>query len=100
LKNIVLNALDELGVEVISTVLKEPNDEENPVAVVITSLGYIIVRAWPEHNYCALDIHLWRHFQKQDLMKDTLLVAFGSRSSSSYRIVGHVFCQRIFRFID
>jgi len=87
LKNIVLNALDELGVEVISSVLKESNDEENPVAVVITSLGYIIVRAWPEHNYCALDIHHWSHFQKQDLMKDTLLVAFGSRSSSSYRIV-------------
>jgi len=102
IKDVIVKALvEKVGVEIISSVLPESNDEEDPntvvvndstdaskpVVVVIMAEGYVVARAWPEHNYCALDIHVLGSFQKHELMKEALLSAFETKSYSSYRIV-------------
>jgi len=86
-KNIVMNALEKESFSMISTVLPEDNDDENISVVVILLEGYIVVRAWPDNKYCALDIHLWSNFENLEGIEKSLLAAFGSESSSSYRIV-------------
>lgn len=61
-----------------------------PAGVVVSLIlgeGYVMARTWPEHNYCAIDIHLWSSFEKHESAKKALVAALGSKSPSSYRIV-------------
>ena len=62
---------------------------DDTIIVLHMQEGYITVRVWPEHKYCALDIHLWSSFNKMEQLRDALVKALGSDHSSlsSYRIV-------------
>jgi len=52
----------------------------------------VVVRAWPEEKYCALDLHLWSSFDSHEGLKEAIVAgALGgdptTKSTSSYRIV-------------
>lgn len=59
--------------------------------VFILREGYVAVRIWPEHKYCAFDLLLWSDIKKQSAAEANLLEAVGSKlsgtSSSSFRVV-------------
>ena len=71
---------------VISTVSYE-SAELGAMHLFVLDKGIVAARTWPEHRYCAFDIHLWSSFEKHDHIKQSLNSAVGSTKSSSYRIV-------------
>eukprot|EP00555_Chaetoceros_dichaeta_P002053 CAMPEP_0198248886 /NCGR_PEP_ID=MMETSP1447-20131203/544_1 /TAXON_ID=420782 /ORGANISM="Chaetoceros dichaeta, Strain CCMP1751" /LENGTH=1199 /DNA_ID=CAMNT_0043933377 /DNA_START=21 /DNA_END=3621 /DNA_ORIENTATION=+ len=83
---LVSSAIKGEGYSIVSTIL--PEDEED-VTVIVMKEGYVVLRLWPDLNYCGYDIHLWSRFEKQGDLKKVLLSAVGSSStsSSSFRIV-------------
>jgi len=74
------------GFTIVATIAPETYIEDN-VVIVVMEEGYLVSHFWPDHNYCGLDIYLWSSFAKHDTLKKALLLAFGSKSSSSFRIV-------------
>ncbi|KAL7579488.1 hypothetical protein ACA910_007868 [Epithemia clementina (nom. ined.)] len=88
LESLLLPALTKQGLSVVSTVTSD--DNVGAVVVVVVQEGYVVARTWPEHMYCAFDIHLWSSFQKHDSIKKSLVAAIGAdyRFASSFRIVG------------
>ena len=51
--------------------------------------GYVAIRTWAEHKYCAFDIHLWSSFEKHEAAKKAVVASLGGKmeTTSSYRIV-------------
>jgi hypothetical protein len=51
--------------------------------------GYVAIRTWAEHKYCAFDIHLWSSFEKHEAAKKAVVASVGGKmeTTSSYRIV-------------
>jgi S-adenosylmethionine/arginine decarboxylase-like enzyme len=51
--------------------------------------GYVAIRTWPAHKYCAFDIHLWSAFEKHEAAKKAVIASVGGKmaTSSAYRIV-------------
>uniref|UniRef100_A0A7S1BJZ0 Uncharacterized protein n=2 Tax=Corethron hystrix TaxID=216773 RepID=A0A7S1BJZ0_9STRA len=80
----IVQALKKEGLTVVDTV----HDSDN-VIIVILEEGYVISHIWPVQKYCAFDIHFWSKFEKHQNVKDSLLLAVGSKNkaSSSFRIV-------------
>jgi spermidine synthase len=64
----------------------EPTCEDGTFVFVLKE-GYIILRAWPDQQYCGIDVNLWGSFQKQESIRTALVEAVGSTSVSSFRIV-------------
>eukprot|EP00588_Corethron_pennatum_P033048 CAMPEP_0194346934 /NCGR_PEP_ID=MMETSP0171-20130528/105705_1 /TAXON_ID=218684 /ORGANISM="Corethron pennatum, Strain L29A3" /LENGTH=1039 /DNA_ID=CAMNT_0039114119 /DNA_START=132 /DNA_END=3250 /DNA_ORIENTATION=+ len=48
--------------------------------------GYVTLRSWQEHKYCAFDLVLWSSFDKLDTIKDGLVGTVGAELTSSYKI--------------
>jgi len=86
LKEILVGAIEK-EMTLLSNAVSDSNDVNQTAAIVICEEGYVMARAWPESKYCSLDIHLWSSFEKHEKIKNTLLVALQSQSSSSYRVV-------------
>jgi S-adenosylmethionine/arginine decarboxylase-like enzyme len=87
-KDALVGVLEKEGLNVISTLMHTANDM-GAVVLVILQEGYVVARPWPEHKYCAFDIHLWSRFDVQESVKRALIAVVGSSvgKSSSYRIV-------------
>jgi len=50
--------------------------------------GCVTARCFREKHYCAIDVQLWKHVHKTELVRKELLAAIGCEESSSvYRIV-------------
>jgi hypothetical protein len=81
-------AMNDAGLSVSSAFV--PSDDVHMVYVVAKE-GYVSVRTWPDEKYCAFDIQMWASFEKQDVVKVSLINAFGSgadhKLTQSYRIV-------------
>merc|ERR1740139_654735 len=86
MKKLLTKILTDEGFNIMSTFVPEIDDEDN-VVIVVMEEGYVVSHYWPDYKYCGLDIFLWSSFAKHDTLKKALLVAAGSKSSSSFRIV-------------
>ena len=91
-KDAVVKGLEKEGLHVVSVIVRatsSSSDSEGVVLTLVLAEGYVTVRTWPEHKYCAFDIHLWGSFEKHEAAKTALVTAVGSSaaSMSSYRIV-------------
>ncbi|KAL7556932.1 hypothetical protein ACA910_006175 [Epithemia clementina (nom. ined.)] len=85
LQEVIVSAIRTSGLlKIVSSFTLTDGDQ---VAIVVLEECYIVARAWPELEYCALDVHMWSSFNLMESVKDELLVALRSPSSSSYRIV-------------
>jgi len=80
--------LSNEGLTVLSTVQPEAENADD-VIVFILKEGYVVSKIHPIHKYVAFDMSLWSSFDKHKQIKDALVLAVGSSSSSSssYRIV-------------
>jgi spermidine synthase len=78
----IYSIVEENGLTPVST----PAMKDGPIVVVMKE-GYVVARMWPEHKYCALDIHLWGAFQKSSALRSALTEALGSKTVSAFRIV-------------
>jgi len=85
MEELLTKTLSHASFNVISTFMPE-TDEDN-VVIVVMKEGYVVSHFWPDNNYCGFDVYLWSSFSKQEILKKTLLLAVGSKSSSSFRIV-------------
>ena len=93
MKTRISKALQRAGVEEKYVVLS-PTNSTSPgknTMIFILQEGYVAVRAWPNHNYCAFDILLWSSQEKQSAVEAEVIAALagndGRSVSSSYRIV-------------
>ena len=81
---------DQLNLHVIQSIIHEnaPTKENGDAQIIIVlNSGYVVLRTWIKYNYCAFDIHLWGHFDKQEAIKNSFIEAVQSDNVSSYRIV-------------
>ena len=86
LSSAIKQSLESSGFPAASTI--ESSDEDGkPVVSIFMRQGYVTVRSWPEDGYCAFDLHLWSMFRNIDKVKEALLAAVKSNTSSVYRIV-------------
>jgi S-adenosylmethionine/arginine decarboxylase-like enzyme len=83
--DILVTALAHEGLEKVSS-LTSPTINGAAIFVVVRE-GYIVARTYPEHRYCAIDIHLWSSFEQHDAVKMAFATALGTGMPSSYRIV-------------
>eukprot|EP00588_Corethron_pennatum_P034325 CAMPEP_0194345924 /NCGR_PEP_ID=MMETSP0171-20130528/105130_1 /TAXON_ID=218684 /ORGANISM="Corethron pennatum, Strain L29A3" /LENGTH=1502 /DNA_ID=CAMNT_0039112979 /DNA_START=45 /DNA_END=4552 /DNA_ORIENTATION=+ len=78
--------LSNEGLTVLSTV--QPQAENADVVIVfILKEGYVVSKIHPLHKYVAFDMSLWSSFDKHKQIKDALVLAVGSSSSSDVVIV-------------
>jgi len=88
IKTVVIGVLESEGLTVHDTVMTAPGpDHLDMILVVITAEGTILVHVWPTHAYCGFDVHLWSGIDGQAGVRDALVLAAGSKKTSSYRIV-------------
>eukprot|EP00980_Cylindrotheca_fusiformis_P003726 scaffold825_cov147-Cylindrotheca_fusiformis.AAC.1 len=78
----IYSIVEEAGLIPVSS----PSEEDGPIVVVMKE-GYVVARMWPEHKYCALDIHMWGAFEKSLALRSALTDALGSKTVSAFRIV-------------
>jgi S-adenosylmethionine/arginine decarboxylase-like enzyme len=89
----VTKALEQEGFQVDSilkrTAASEFSGSPSDEIVLLLREGYVIIRTWAEHNYCAFDIHLWGSFEKHESAKKAVVASVGGKmkTTSSYRIV-------------
>eukprot|EP00588_Corethron_pennatum_P014170 CAMPEP_0194269570 /NCGR_PEP_ID=MMETSP0169-20130528/3702_1 /TAXON_ID=218684 /ORGANISM="Corethron pennatum, Strain L29A3" /LENGTH=798 /DNA_ID=CAMNT_0039011255 /DNA_START=1 /DNA_END=2397 /DNA_ORIENTATION=- len=67
------------------TVLSSLSFEKETLFIALKE-GYIMLRSWREHKYCAFDLVLWSSFDKLNVVKDGLVGIVGAESTSSYKI--------------
>ena len=82
----VLKALEKEGLSVVSTIFSEPSVKTVTLLVILQE-GYVVARTLSDLNYVAYDIHLWGSFEKHENIEKALVIAVGSASSSSFRII-------------
>eukprot|EP00588_Corethron_pennatum_P012562 CAMPEP_0194280200 /NCGR_PEP_ID=MMETSP0169-20130528/16217_1 /TAXON_ID=218684 /ORGANISM="Corethron pennatum, Strain L29A3" /LENGTH=1194 /DNA_ID=CAMNT_0039024839 /DNA_START=55 /DNA_END=3639 /DNA_ORIENTATION=+ len=88
IKAVVIGVLESEGLTVHDTVMTaSDSDHPDTILVVITAEGTIMVHVWPTHAYCGFDVHLWSSIEGQAGVRDALVLAAGSKKTSSYRIV-------------
>jgi len=75
-------SLEEEGLTVLSSISFEKES-----LVITLKEGYVMLRSWAEHKYCAFDLVLWNRLDKLDTVKDGLVATVGAELTSSYRIV-------------
>ena len=81
----ILQALEHNDFEVSVTVINSFDE----MGIFVLKEGFVIVRDWSEHNYCALDIHLWSNFNNHMNLRNILVKAVGGETkfTSTFRIV-------------
>jgi S-adenosylmethionine/arginine decarboxylase-like enzyme len=89
----VTNALEGEGLKVDSVAQRTeatgfPNSASGEIFLVLRE-GYVAIRTWPQHKYCAFDIHLWSAFEKHEAAKKAVIASVGGKmaAASAYRIV-------------
>lgn len=88
-KSSLVSSLEEVGVKVINA-LSQSTESEGSAIVIVLEEGYVVARRWPQHNYCAFDIHMWANFEAHENIKKAaikLAGASGEHPVSAYRIV-------------
>jgi S-adenosylmethionine/arginine decarboxylase-like enzyme len=89
----ITETLEQAGFKVESTVVRkgvsDPSERSSVETVLLLREGYVAIRTWPEHKYCAFDIHLWSSFEKHEAAKKAVVAGVGGNieTTSSYRIV-------------
>jgi hypothetical protein len=89
----VTKALEQEGFKVVSilerTAASEFSGSASDEIVMALREGYVAIRTWADHKYCAFDIHLWSSFEKHEAAKKALVASVGGKmeTTSSYRIV-------------
>jgi S-adenosylmethionine/arginine decarboxylase-like enzyme len=89
----ITETLEQAGFKVESTAMRKgasgPSENYSGETVVLLREGYVAIRTWPEHKYCAFDIHLWSSFEKHEAAKKAVIAGVGGKieTTSSYRIV-------------
>jgi S-adenosylmethionine/arginine decarboxylase-like enzyme len=92
-QNAVTKTLEKAGFKIESSVVREGasyhSESSSAETVLVLREGYVVIRTWPEHKYCAFDIHLWSSFEKHDAAKKAVVTGVGGKmaTTSSYRIV-------------
>ncbi len=64
--------------------------EGGELGLILLREGYVTVRAWPNHDYCAVNIALWASFGQLEPIRDAILHTVGSfqpRDWSSFVMV-------------
>lgn len=89
----VTKALEGEGLKVYSVAQRKEatafsNSASGEIFLVLRE-GYVAIRTWPEHKYCAFDIHLWSAFEKHEAAKKAVIASVGGKmaAASAYRIV-------------
>ncbi len=83
------SALQKEGFTVVAKEISE-SDEDNLIINLILNEGYVVARtSVAEEKYCGFDIHFWSSLKKQEIAKNALLEAVGSKgeSDSTYRVI-------------
>jgi len=62
------------------------SDERNDFLITFRQ-GYIMLRLFKKHTYCALDLMLWESFNEQDAILKGIIRALDGNVSTSYRLV-------------
>jgi S-adenosylmethionine/arginine decarboxylase-like enzyme len=96
-QNAVTKTLEEAGFKIESFAVRRGASHHSEsssgaeTAVLVLREGYVVIRTWPEHKYCAFDIHdLWSSFEKHEAAKKAVVVtSVGGKmaTTSSYHIV-------------
>jgi S-adenosylmethionine/arginine decarboxylase-like enzyme len=92
-QNAVSKTLEKAGFKVKSFAVRKESsllsESNNAETILVMREGYVAIRTWPEHNYCAFDIHLWSSFEKHDAAKKAVVTGVEGKmtTTSSYRIV-------------
>ena len=80
---LVSKAAADAGLARISSKLGVGSKSKHVAVATALKEGYIMARAWPDHKYCAFDLHLWSSFEKQEVLEEALLKNFRSSGSAS-----------------
>jgi S-adenosylmethionine/arginine decarboxylase-like enzyme len=89
----ITEALERAGFKVESSHVRkrasDPSERSSAETVLLLREGYVAIRTWPEHKYCAFDIHLWSSFEKHEAAKKAVVAGVEGKveTTSSYRIV-------------
>jgi len=86
-KTAIIQAIKNAGLSETSFVPIVTEDNKCDTFFIVMQEGYITLRVWPTHSYCAFDLMLWGSFNKQNIVQANLIAAVNGQSSSSYRIV-------------
>ena len=82
-------ALEDGGLTELS-MLESPSSSKYSSWVIVFHQGYLVVRFWPNHKYCACDLQLWNQIDKEERVVAGLVAAVGGKfleqSTSSYQI--------------
>jgi len=71
----------ELSWKIIDTTLT------SSVVHLVFQQGTIVLRIYPDYQYCAVDIHIWSSFESQETVQSLVLQTFQAESHQSYRVV-------------
>ena len=84
----VTKALEQEGFKV-GSILERTSGRTSDEIVLALREGYVAIRTWAAHKYCAFDIHLWSSFEKHEAAKKAVVASVGGKmgTTSSYRIV-------------
>jgi S-adenosylmethionine/arginine decarboxylase-like enzyme len=89
----ITETLEQAGFKVESSHVRkgasDPSERSSVETVLLLREGYVAIRTWPEHKYCAFDIHLWSSFEKHEAAKKAVVAGVKGtiETTSSYRIV-------------
>jgi S-adenosylmethionine/arginine decarboxylase-like enzyme len=93
LQDVVTKALEQEGFKVDSilerTTASKLSGRASVEIILALREGFVAIRSWAEHKYCAFDIHLWSSFEKHEAAKKAVVASVGGKmeTTSSYRIV-------------
>ena len=89
--NSVSAALNNAGLSIISSTSLASNDNESEEFFILMKEGYLILRIWPQFNYCAIDFMVWKNFHKKDIVQAELMKALGGTTSTFAIVAGGMY---------
>ena len=90
IQDIITNCLTTMeGIEftLINTYKQQLQDGNDYILTFILEEGCVNARCFPQDQYCAIDVQLWKNLNKANVVKKELISAIGCELSSIYRIV-------------
>jgi len=90
IQDIITNCLTTMeGIEftLINTYKQQLQDGNDYILTFILKEGCVNARCFPQDQYCAIDVQLWKNLNKANVVKKELISAIGCELSSIYRIV-------------
>ena len=84
------SALEASGVKGLAMEISETEKDDYNTLMFSFDEGYVAIRSWTEHSYCAIDLQLWNSIHKEKIIVESFMQALGTSwettSTSSYRI--------------